>query len=97
MAQGFPGSVVLAQDSPGHCSIAAPSVCTSKFVRAYFMNGTLPDEGVVCPVDGPIFTGQSVGAADPSVRRALGVDEKDGDIVQALARLRRSFRVPLPF
>ncbi|KAF4602732.1 hypothetical protein EYR40_005949 [Pleurotus pulmonarius] len=99
MAQGFPGSVVLAQDSPGHCSIAAPSVCTAKFIRAYFMNGTLPNEGVVCPVDVPIFLEQSLGTRDHTMRRAVGVNlgGKDEDIVQAIAHLRESFRVPLPF
>ncbi|KAF7433707.1 hypothetical protein PC9H_005670 [Pleurotus ostreatus] len=71
MAKGFPGSVVLTQDSPGHCSIAAPSVCTIGFVSAYFMNGTLPDEGVVCPVVQPIFSGQPAdigGGPGPSLR-----------------------------
>ncbi|KAF4600417.1 hypothetical protein EYR38_005044 [Pleurotus pulmonarius] len=99
MAQGFPGSVVLAQDSPGHCSIAAPSVCTAKFIRAYFMDGKLPNEGVVCPVDVPIFLEQSLGARGNTMRRAVGVNlgGKDGDIVEALAHLRERFRVPLPF
>lgn len=25
-----------------HCSLSAPSLCTQKFVRDYFVNGTLP-------------------------------------------------------
>ncbi len=63
------------------------------------MNGTLPNKGVVCPVDVPIFLGQSLGAGGHATRRAVGVNlgAKDGDIVQALAHLRESFRVPLPF
>ncbi|KAL4259938.1 Serine protease/Carboxylesterase S33 [Pleurotus pulmonarius] len=99
MAKGFPGSVVLTQDSPGHCSIAAPSVCTIGFVQAYFMNGTLPDEGVVCPVTQPIFSGQPVGGVVGSTkRRDLEVkEEKDEELVRALTRLRENFRVPTPF
>ncbi|KDQ28686.1 hypothetical protein PLEOSDRAFT_1111906 [Pleurotus ostreatus PC15] len=102
MAKGFPGSVVLTQDSPGHCSIAAPSVCTIGFVRAYFANGTLPDEGVVCSVIQPIFSGKPVdigGVLGPQKRQALGEESeaKDEDLVQALARLRQNFRVPTPF
>ncbi|KAF7433706.1 hypothetical protein PC9H_005669 [Pleurotus ostreatus] len=102
MAKGFPGSVVLTQDSPGHCSIAAPSVCTIGFVRAYFANGTLPDEGVVCSVIQPIFSGQPVdigGVLGPQKRQAFGEESeaKDEDLVQALARLRQNFRVPTPF
>ncbi|KAK1222572.1 hypothetical protein PQX77_014564, partial [Marasmius sp. AFHP31] len=51
----FPGSVVLTQDSPGHCSINSPSACTAKVIREYFVNGTLPKEGTVCPMDGSPF------------------------------------------
>ncbi|KAG7094139.1 hypothetical protein E1B28_007751 [Marasmius oreades] len=51
----FPGSVLLTQDSPGHASINAPSTCTAMHVREYFVNGTLPPEGTVCPMDGFIF------------------------------------------
>jgi len=50
MSKRFPGSRVLTQDSPGHCSISGPSVCTQSYVREYFVSGTLPPEGMVCPV-----------------------------------------------
>ncbi|PFH49122.1 hypothetical protein AMATHDRAFT_76363 [Amanita thiersii Skay4041] len=60
MSKGYPGSVVLTQDSPGHCSIAGPSVCTINYVRDYFQKGTLPPEGTVCPVlSPPIPTSQT--------------------------------------
>ncbi|KAK2460055.1 hypothetical protein APHAL10511_007932 [Amanita phalloides] len=49
MSKGFPGSVVLTQDSAGRCSFSAPSVCTIKHVKAYFENGTLPAEGRFVP------------------------------------------------
>ncbi|KAF9449492.1 hypothetical protein P691DRAFT_727897 [Macrolepiota fuliginosa MF-IS2] len=50
MSTRFPGSTVLTQDSPGHTSTGAPSVCTHNVIKAYFLNGTLPPEGTVCSV-----------------------------------------------
>ncbi|KAJ6546128.1 hypothetical protein B0H10DRAFT_2243789 [Mycena sp. CBHHK59/15] len=46
-SKAFPGSVDLTQDSVGHTSIAAPSLCTYGHFRAYFVNGTLPAPGTV--------------------------------------------------
>ncbi|KAK7014419.1 Abhydrolase-4 domain-containing protein, partial [Favolaschia claudopus] len=51
VSNAFTGSVLLTQDSPGHCSIAAPSTCTFSHVAAYFINGTLPAPDTICPVD----------------------------------------------
>ncbi|MCJ1304552.1 hypothetical protein MMC08_007365 [Hypocenomyce scalaris] len=51
MARGFNGSVVLQQDSEGHCSYAFPSLCTAKTVRRYFQTGELPKPGTVCDPD----------------------------------------------
>ncbi|KAJ5893163.1 TAP-like protein-domain-containing protein [Penicillium tannophilum] len=51
MSSGFSDSVVLQQDSLGHCSLAAPSKCTAKFVRLYFQTGKLPPRGTICEVD----------------------------------------------
>ncbi|KAK3936109.1 Alpha/Beta hydrolase protein [Diplogelasinospora grovesii] len=48
---GFPGSVVLVQNSYGHTSLAAPSTCTAKHIRGYFQTGQLPSEGAVCEGD----------------------------------------------
>jgi len=59
MAKGFKDAVVLTQNSSGHCSIAATSICTSKAIRNYFANGTLPEEGTVCQVESSIFKGIS--------------------------------------
>jgi hypothetical protein len=50
MSKRHPGSVVLEQDSAGHCAVASsPSDCTAKVLKAYFANGTLPEPGTVCP------------------------------------------------
>ncbi|KAJ6510787.1 hypothetical protein C8R45DRAFT_1088930 [Mycena sanguinolenta] len=71
MSEGFAGSVVLTQDSPGvrlftphvcqsqidHSltSIASVSLCTFKYIREYFLDGTLPEAGTICAVDIPLF------------------------------------------
>lgn len=47
----FPGSVVLEQESEGHSTVAAPSLCIAKSIRAYFQSGILPDPGTVCVAD----------------------------------------------
>ncbi|KAH9922870.1 TAP-like protein-domain-containing protein [Epithele typhae] len=56
----FPGAGLLVQDSHGHCSFSAPSVCTAKYVRAYFEEGRLPEEGASCAPDVKRF-GEDVG------------------------------------
>ncbi|KAG9219624.1 hypothetical protein CCMSSC00406_0006054 [Pleurotus cornucopiae] len=104
MAKGFPGSVVLTQDSPGHCSIAAPSSCSQRYIRDYFMHGTLPREGIVCPVDSPIFPqpqlSTSVNAESEAPQQPLGKGKgpvpSDPEMGDVLERLRKSFRVPSP-
>ncbi|KAK1234476.1 hypothetical protein PQX77_002330 [Marasmius sp. AFHP31] len=81
----FPGSVLLTQDSPGHCSIGAPSVCTAQAVRAYFVNGTLPAEGTVCPMDGSPFDAPA-NASVVNSRRATGSEDDIRKALQELAR-----------
>lgn len=65
-SKGFVGSAVLTQKSPGHCSSAAHSACTEKYIRAYFQNGSLPDENTVCEVDEVPF-----GNADVTMSEAV--------------------------
>ncbi|KAK1230456.1 hypothetical protein PQX77_006450 [Marasmius sp. AFHP31] len=84
--QLFPGSVLLTQDSPGHCSTKAPSVCTAQAIRAYFANGTLPEEGTVCPMDGSPFDDPETASANS--KRELGSEEDQ--IYKALHQLARA-------
>ncbi|KAL0564779.1 hypothetical protein V5O48_017258, partial [Marasmius crinis-equi] len=86
-SRGFPGSVVLTQDSPGHASVAAPSACTVQAVREYFVNGTLPKEGTVCPMDGSPFDGAASDSGSGTTKRDGASD--DGDIVGTLWDLAR--------
>ncbi|UPK89475.1 hypothetical protein LCI18_000410 [Fusarium solani-melongenae] len=51
----FPRSVVLKQNSYGHCSLAAPSTCTVRHIRKYFQDGTLPAAGSECDPDYDLF------------------------------------------
>ncbi|EXJ92764.1 hypothetical protein A1O3_01316 [Capronia epimyces CBS 606.96] len=61
MAARFPASVLLEQLAEGHCSFAAPSLCTAKAVRRYFQTGRLPDRGTRCEVDVRPFGDQGQG------------------------------------
>ncbi|KAK1226649.1 hypothetical protein PQX77_010361 [Marasmius sp. AFHP31] len=87
VSQQFPGSVVLEQRSPGHSSLAAPSVCTAKVVREYFVNGTIPEQGTVCPMDGSPFD-DPTSATNSTLRRDLmsSEDAELAEVVQDLAR-----------
>ncbi|KAI0772752.1 TAP-like protein-domain-containing protein [Trametes elegans] len=61
-------SRLLVQDSPGHCSLALPSLCTVRAMRAFFANGTLPAEGTVCDVDQtPFPPGPQFGGAEAAL------------------------------
>lgn len=56
--KNFNGSGLLVQNSYGHCSPSGVSLCTAKYVREYFRDGTLPPEGTVCDVDEQPFVGR---------------------------------------
>ncbi|KAF8990425.1 TAP-like protein-domain-containing protein [Cyathus striatus] len=97
MSRGFKSSIVLTQDSPGHCSLAAPSVCTQKYIREYFVNGTLPKEGTVCTVDEDIFPSSSLGGAyvDDTQARLSEMGELDYSLLQAVKSVSSSYDVPV--
>ncbi|KAF2800948.1 alpha/beta-hydrolase [Melanomma pulvis-pyrius CBS 109.77] len=44
----FAGSVMLEQNSVGHCSISSFSVCTATHIQQYLADGSLPAVGTVC-------------------------------------------------
>ncbi|KAI0839370.1 alpha/beta-hydrolase [Hypoxylon sp. FL0890] len=50
-SRGFPGSVILVQNSYGHTTLSATSACTAGYIRAYFQNGTLPPPATTCEPD----------------------------------------------
>lgn len=61
VVQRFGGAVLLTQESHGHCSVSAPSLCTAKYVRDYFVHGTMPEEGATCNADELPFIGPTQG------------------------------------
>ncbi|KAI0369639.1 alpha/beta-hydrolase [Pilatotrama ljubarskyi] len=75
----FGGAGLLVQNSYGHCSIAAPSLCTAKYIRAYMVNGTLPPPGTVCEVDELPFVG--------AVQNARAMSAEDAELLEALRAL----------
>ncbi|KAL0058269.1 hypothetical protein AAF712_015057 [Marasmius tenuissimus] len=87
-SQQFPGSVVLEQNSPGHASVSVPSVCTAKVVREYFVNGTLPEQGTICPMDGTLFDDPS--ATNATLRRDL-MSAEDAELADAMQELARKY------
>ncbi|KIW20228.1 hypothetical protein PV08_00803 [Exophiala spinifera] len=79
---GFGGSVVLQHNGYGHCSIAQPSSCTAKAIRAYFDEGILPPAGAVCQPNAPLYPGDSrvgdwTNLSDRTVPEAIRQDSED--------------------
>ncbi|RNJ55340.1 hypothetical protein D7B24_008771 [Verticillium nonalfalfae] len=64
---GFPGSVVLVQNSYGHTSLAAPSNCTQSYINTYFQEGTLPSPGTEC--DEPFLPFEMANSPSPWVHQ----------------------------
>ncbi|KAF7971700.1 hypothetical protein HWV62_20160 [Athelia sp. TMB] len=76
----YAGAGLLVQNSNGHCSLSAPSICSAKNIRAYFYDGKLPEEGTECEVDELPFIGE--------VQPAVGILEaEDRELLDALKGL----------
>ncbi|KAJ7616533.1 TAP-like protein-domain-containing protein [Roridomyces roridus] len=96
MSKGFSGSVVLTQDSIGHCSLAAPSLCTQKHIRSYFRDGVLPEAGTVCSTDGGPFDTLLEGEEEGAAQAVLGsFSAEDQTLLEAVQGLARAWDVPL--
>ncbi|KAF7307452.1 Abhydrolase-4 domain-containing protein [Mycena indigotica] len=94
VSKGFKDSVVLTQDSFGHCSLSGPSLCTHKHIRAYFLNGTLPELGTVCSVDTQLFPVASSHYEEAQVVLGL-LTESDMELYHNAQRLSMEFHVPM--
>ncbi|OGM42313.1 proteinase [Aspergillus bombycis] len=55
ISASFEGSVLLEHGGWGHASLAHGSSCTSRIIRDYWTNGTLPAVGTKCEPDYPPF------------------------------------------
>lgn len=100
----FPGSVVLHQDSEGHCSHSSPSICTAKAIRRYFHTGELPDEGTVCRPEVRPFLGCVADGGDKNGGGGGGgkggkvcdyADSHDAQLWTALVELADPFRLQI--
>ncbi|KAF7337319.1 Abhydrolase-4 domain-containing protein [Mycena sanguinolenta] len=90
MSAGFDGSVLLTQDSPGHTSLVAPSLCTFSHIAAYFVNGTLPAKGTVCSVDAELFPDPSNSTSNSTTsigRRLANLESEEREMLNVLLRL----------
>jgi len=86
---GFPGSVVLVQNSYGHTSLSAASTCTARHIRKYFQTGELPAPDTVCEPDSVPFADGD----DPSSEVSMdGPGREDEVLTQAVRRLAQSWR-----
>jgi hypothetical protein len=56
MSTVLPRASVLTVDGYGHTMLLNPSSCGGQHEVAYFVDGTLPPDGTVCPQDHPPFT-----------------------------------------
>jgi TAP-like protein len=56
MAGYLARSRLLTVDGYGHTVLLNPSMCAGDYESRYFVDGTLPPEGTVCPQDQPPFT-----------------------------------------
>lgn len=82
ISKGFKDAVVLTQNSPGHCSLAATSVCTAKGIRDYFRTGRTPEPGTVCQAEDRMFGG-------PRAEVHASLSKDDMELLEAVRELSR--------
>jgi hypothetical protein len=74
-----------------HCSSAMTSLCTGKAIRAYFNDGELPPNGIVCPTDEVLFPPESDVASLQSLnwldREAHAYSVEDLELLKTLREL----------
>ncbi|RAK74767.1 alpha/beta hydrolase [Aspergillus fijiensis CBS 313.89] len=85
MSKQFPGSVVLQQNSVGHCTLSGPSLCSAKVIRGYFQTGELPSHGKVCEVEERPFH-------VPGMQQSSGLSAADLILLSALHSLAQEER-----
>ena len=68
-----------------HTSFTSPSECTLGHVQQYFVNGTLPPAGTVCPVTAPLFPPPSNASnATAPTRREVTASTPLSDLAEEL-------------
>lgn len=87
----FVGSRLVALDAYGHSSLAMPSLCVANYLRGYLANGSLPDENVVCKIDGPYFPNSDEVAA-VSAHAHISEEQNFWTAQSGLSGMLRAFR-----
>ncbi|TFK65952.1 hypothetical protein BDN72DRAFT_844931 [Pluteus cervinus] len=90
MSKGFTNSVVLTQDTAGHCSLSTPSLCTAQHIKSYFVNGSLPAAGTICEASRSPWPTLDRGLL--SLQSTLSVEDRQ--LLDASAALSRFARIP---
>ncbi|KDQ11946.1 hypothetical protein BOTBODRAFT_432647 [Botryobasidium botryosum FD-172 SS1] len=91
MSKQFKDASVLVQNSPGHCSLSAVSICTMKHIRAYFNDGVVPVNGTVCEVQSKLFARGS----DKDILETLSAE--DAELFKVTKELSEGFQVRFPY
>ncbi|KAH8893028.1 alpha/beta-hydrolase [Thozetella sp. PMI_491] len=71
----FIGSRLVEIKGYGHCSTSMTSLCVARHVRAFFYNGTLPEEGTQCDIDGLYFNKPTSDGHAPAFERSVTPEE----------------------
>lgn len=85
----FENSAVLTHGGHGHKFIRHPSICTTKAVRAYFVEGKFPEKGAFCEPDLPAFEVAGAGGPGAGNETAKGLKARGVESEEDLRLLRR--------
>jgi len=89
-------SRLVVHQGSGHCSLAMVSACTVKTIRGYLLEGVLPPNGLLCPVDEKLFPDKKAGFGRPDWLEESSLVESAEDI-QLLETIRLLGRELSPF
>ena len=71
--------------------MSAPSLCTTKYIRQYFMDGTLPKPGTMCEVNlGPFDSVEEGSMKDAQGRLHMDMNEEDKQLLRVIRELSSS-------
>lgn len=87
-----------ANPSKQHCSISAPSLCSQKYIRDYFIDGTLPPPGTVCePISQPFpSSATSTGDSGDQALLSANLTPDEMEILEAVLQLSKDPGIARP-
>jgi len=86
----FRGSQIVEVQGYGHCSVAVPSVCAAKHIRAFLYEGKVPQDYTRCKVDAPYFAPPGDGG-EKAMAYELFEDDEEQQIHRAQVALARDW------